>query len=474
MKTKPMAHQKEGLKRLTEHPAYYALGAEQGTGKTWMLLADAERQFIDGNITGLLVIAPRGVHINWVRREVPVHLQVASRAWAWESAKTQRRAKALERLLRTDESQLLPIFTINVDAMNTKDGMAAAMKFVTRFRCMVAIDESQRIKNPAAQRTKRVHDLAPLAVSRRILSGTLVANSPIDLFSQYHFLRPGLLGTTSYRAFVAEYAELLPRGHPLMSRLRGNPQIIKRDSDGQPVYKNLERLGKLLAPHTYRVLKKDCIDLPPKIYKTHYFALSAEQQARYNQLKDELMFERPTGEIDVFTALTILTKLRQLTSGYMLVEGEPVKMADESRMTALLECLEDVDGQVIIWAVYREEIRRIVSELPDCVEYHGGVSESGREDAVDAFQRGDKRFFVANPASGGTGLTLTAAQTAVYYSNPFSLEQRLQSEDRCHRIGTTGEHVDYIDLVAVGTIDERVTAALQAKQEIATQILDGL
>lgn len=307
------------------------------------------------------------------------------------------------------------------------------------------------------------------------MSGTLVANSPIDLFSQYAFLKRGLLGTTSYRAFVAEYAELLPANNPICVRARGNPQIVQRGKNGLPKYKNLEKLSKLMAPHTYRVVKADCLDLPPKVYQTRYFELPAKQKAIYTTLKDSLLFERPDGGFDQFTALTIIGKLRQVTSGFVLVDGEPVWTGCKERMELLVECLQDTEGQAIIWAHYRAEIESIMCLLKgEAVAYHGGVDQKSREVAIDRFQSGEARYFVATPAAGSTGLTLTAANTAIYFSNDYSLSQRAQSEDRCHRIGTKGKSVLYIDLVAQDTIDEKVAAALQAKQKVATAILDGL
>ena len=481
MKTQPMEHQIKGEQLLASAPEYYALGAEQGTGKTRMLLGDAERRFERGEIDALFVIAPKGVHTNWVRREIPKHVSVPTQAVYWLSGGGKKRMAAVERLLRQEPGDELLVLTMNVDAVNTAAGFEVAQKFLKRYRVMMIVDESQRIKNPAAGRTKRIHTLGELAVSRRIASGTLVANNPLDLFGQYEFLKPGLLGTTSFRAFTAEFADVLPAHHPLVreiiarTRGRGAPQVIRRDENGTPVFRNLEKLRALIAPHTYRVLKKDCLDLPEKIYQTHYFELTPSQRKLYEEVKADMRYMREDGTIDTFTALTAINKLRQVTSGFILVEGEAAHLDASARLSALREALEDIEGQVIIWASFREEIAQISAALKDTphVQYHGGTSTAEREEAVDAFQRGDARVFIANPAAGGTGLTLTAANTAIYYSNSFSLEERLQSEDRCHRIGTHAPVV-YIDLVAQDTIDERIAAALQAKSLVAGQVLDGV
>lgn len=264
MKTEPYAHQLEGQRRLRANPTAYALGAEQGTGKTWMLLDDMEHQLKEGRIQGALVIAPKGVHVNWVTREMPTHMSVPYVADFWLASAGVKHKRRLEKLVThpTGDGRLV-VLTMNVDALATKRGKAFAERFLKSRACMMVIDESQRIKNPAAARSKAIVGLRDLAVSRRIASGTLVANTPIDLFGQYQFLDDGLLGTRSYRAFVAEYAELLPYKHPLVQQVvkksggRGTPQILARDAHGRPRFRNLEKLSALMSPHTYRVLKED-------------------------------------------------------------------------------------------------------------------------------------------------------------------------------------------------------------------------
>lgn len=479
MKTTPMKHQEEGERRLLAAPEYYALGAEQGTGKTWMLLSDAESQFKSGAINGLLVIAPKGVHTNWILREIPTHLSVPCVADFWLSGAGKRHMTRLEKLFRADEDELA-VLAVNIDSVNTKKGFDFIKRFLTAYNCMIVIDESQRIKNPQAKRTKKVWSLAPFSVSRRIASGTLVANSPNDLFAQYAFLRHGILGTTSFRAFVAEYSELLPPNHPMVaeiaSRARGggSPQIVKRDKHGNPKFKNLEKLSALMSPHTFRVLKKDCLDLPEKIYKVHDFELTPAQRRLYDSVKTDLRYQRADGEIDIFTALTIIGKLQQITSGFIMVDGEPTELKESKpRMDALKEIVEDCEGQVIIFAKFREELRLIAEMFPDSVQYHGGIKTKDRELAVDRFQAGEVTYFIGNPAAAGTGLTLTAASTVIYYSCSYNFEERAQSEDRAHRIGTK-DNVIYIDLVARNTIDERIANALQTKEQTASFILNNL
>jgi SNF2 family DNA or RNA helicase len=232
-----------------------------------------------------------------------------------------------------------------------------------------------------------------------------------------------------------------------------------------------------MKPHTYRITKKECLDLPDKIYTTQYFDLSPAQMRLYRYVRDQMRYERDDGELDIYSALTVIGKLRQVTSGFINVEGSPTDLVESKpRLNALKEVLEDGTGQVIIWAAFREEIRQVVEMIGEknCVQYHGGVTkDKDREAAIDRFQSGDVQYFIANPAAGGTGITLTAAELVVYHSCDYNLEHRLQSEDRSHRIGTK-HNVVYVDLCATGTIDERIAASLQNKEATALQILDAL
>jgi SNF2 family DNA or RNA helicase len=489
MKTIGFKHQIEALQRMNGRE-YYALFMEAGTGKTFTILTDAERLYAAGKIDAVLVICPNGLQMNWVKREIPIHLEVPHIARAWRSGAGVREKKALDDLMAPrDVGEEIPlrILVMNIEALNTPKGLDFCKRFLRITKCMMAIDESSRIKNPAAARTKKIIALRDLAVVRRIATGTPITKAPVDLFMQMEFLSDGLLGTTSYRSFVSEYAELADMSHPrFKSMIRENPriahaQIVERDALGNPIWRNLDKLQKIIQPNSFRVLKKDCMDLPDKIYTTRYFNLDSDQRKTYNELRDELRIDftaLDAGQVLSVTALVAITKLQQITSGFVMVKGMdgPVYISENNaRLEALEEIIEDIDGQFLIWARFREEIAAIARLLHASgrtfVEYHGGVSSDDREIAVDSFQRGEVDIFLGQPQSGGIGLTLTAAGTVVYFSQDYNLETRLQSEDRTHRIGTT-KKVLYIDLVANDTIDEKISISLQRKSEMATTILD--
>lgn len=494
MKTEPMTQQVVAERALLDNPTFFGLAAEQGTGKTWMLMNDAERQFEAGRIQGLLVLAPKGVHTNWVLREIPTHMSVPTNMWYWKAGAGKRHMARLERLLRADpEDKELVVLAMNIDAVNTKKGLEFAKRFLRTFRCMTVVDESHMIKDPNSKRTKKITEqIAPLSVSRRIATGTMISNGPLDAFGQFDFLRPGLLGTTSYRAFVAEYAELLPQNHRLVQEIRekqaarlGRPvkgaiQVVACDRQGNKKFKNMDKLSRLMAPYVYRVTKEECLDLPAKIYSTHFFELSAKQQRLYNKVAEELRFELEDGDYERYDPLTLGQKLQQLASGFIMVDGEVTDEIDIAEMEPRLKAMETVvetgEGQMIVWARFKQELRAISERLAErgrVVQYHGGTNDSDRNKAIDEFQSGKADFFIANPQSGGTGLTLTAASRVLFYSNSYNLAQRQQAEDRSHRIGTV-RPVNYTDLAIQGCIDEKIIAALQGKERTAQGIMKAL
>lgn len=486
-KTQPYAHQLECLNRFGRHETF-ALLAEMGTGKTWIAINNMADLWSSGDCGGALVLAPNGVHTNWTEIELKKHMPdwVRWRAAAWTATQSKAAQRQLNGLLEQSQGDLR-ILTMNHEALQTKRGYDFARGFLSSVaNAMIIVDESDAYKTPSAQRTKALMKLKPLSRWRRIMTGTPVNNAPFDLFSQFTFLDDAILGTSSFYAFKAEYADMLQHGHPVLEavkqRSRGRtPQIVAKGKDGRPSYKNLEKLKGLVDPHSFRVRKADCLDLPDKVYKTIVFDLTAQQRAVYEQARDECRLVLD-GDVSVFNKLVAISKLAQVTSGYYLhpMADEPVRIeGDNPKLKLLVEAVErsvDRGEKVIVWARFRVEIEDITLAMHKAgipaVEYHGGVSGPDRRDAIEAFERGDAMVFVGNQQAGGTGITLTAASHTIYFSNNFSLRDRLQSEDRAHRIGQT-RNVVYTDIVARGTIDERVIATLVSKGSVADAIVDG-
>lgn len=494
-KTKPYKHQLECLNKFGNMKAF-ALLAEMGTGKTWIIINNAAKLFHDGECDGVLVFAPNGVHTNWTRLEIPQHMpdEVPCIAAPWIANGCKEEKMIVESLydseyytIKQDFQQSLRIFTMNWESLQTKKGVEAATRFAESCnKLMIVCDESDAIKNPAAKRTKALMRLKKFATWKRTMSGTPINNSPFDLFSQFNFLNEDILEVKNFYAFKAEYAEMLHAGNPLLSHIQKRigtkriPQIVARGISGRPKYRNLEKLSRLIAPYSFRVLKKDCLDLPDKIYKTVLFDLTPEQRIIYRKAKNEcrLVFEENETP---FSKLVAITKLAQITSGYYIhpLSEEPVRIdGDNPKLNLLIEWVKkivDQGNKVIIWARYRIEIADIVARLKKegitGVQLHGDIKPKAREDAIDTFQNGKVQTFVGNPQAGGMGITLTAANYVIYFSNDFSYRNRAQSEDRAHRIGQK-KNVTYINLAAQGTIDEHVIRTLLSKKDVADTIID--
>ena len=486
MKTQGMSQQITALEKM-DGRRWYALFMEQGTGKTWSFLADAERYWLRGKVDTLFVLAPNGVHTNWVLREIPAHMDCDPLVGAWRSGAGKGFTAKLRKLLQPNRR--LRIFTMNYEALRGAGAREFALEFLQSGKCMMVLDESQKIKNPSSSTTKEVMKLKMHSVARRIGSGTPM-DKPQDIFSQMEFLAPGLLGTSSFRAFVSEYAVLANFQEPrtdsdwAMKRMvEKNPrlahaQVVARDeTTGLPMYRNLDKLQRLVEAVSYRVLKKDCLDLPPKVYQSTYFELTPAQTRAYELMEQQCRIELENGDVSPVSALSALIKLQQITSGYVVVPGreELLYIGDDNpRVQAVVDAVEDVTGKVIVWARFREEVRALAEALTKAgrvvVQYHGDVKPADRELAIDRLQHGDADVFIGVQKAGGTGLTLTAAETTIYCSNEYSAIVRNQSEDRNHRKGTTGTVV-YIDIVARGTIDEAITKTHQWKTDLASNIL---
>jgi SNF2 family DNA or RNA helicase len=466
-KTKPYEHQRVALNRSIESNAY-GFFMEMGTGKSKVLIDSVAYLGNTLQIDFALIIAPKGVYRNWINKEIPEHFpqDIRHSVCAWQANQTVGYKREAKNFFNSDEPGV-KIFVMNVEAFSSSKGKAAGEWMAERFgrNGLIAIDESTTIKNHKAKRTKSLLKIAAKFKYRRLLTGSPVTKSPMDLFSQFQFLNPMILGYDSYYAFQGRYAIMQKRNMGAHSF----QQILG--------YRNLEELTNKIDPFTYRVLKKDCLDLPEKTYTVRSVPLTMEQIRMYKDLQKEAMTLLENGElVSAPQVITQMLRLQQVLSGHVKTdEGELLEVASQ-RLDAMMECIEEVSGKIIIWSRFRYDIVSIVATLAktygdnSVVSYYGDTSDQDRQIAIDRFQNGNARFFVANPATAGYGLTLTEANTVVYYANDFNLETRIQSEDRCHRIGQKNP-VTYIDLIADGTIDEKIVKALRDKIDIGAKVL---
>lgn len=443
---------------------------EMGTGKTYATIHEAAALYEARKIDALIVVAPKGVYRNW-ERELLDHWPMA----LWPEVMTW----GVTRPSSTWRDDRFAALLINVEALATKRGAKQLEHWLNIYRALLVVDESTSVKNPKAKRTKALTGLACKAVYRRILTGSPVTQSPLDLYAQLSVLTPAPLGFTSFYAFRNRYAKLAKR---TVRREVELPDGTKtwRDREFQEVvgHQRLDELQTRLAKISSRVLKEDCLDLPPKVYQRREVELTDEQIHVYEQIKkDARAVLEGTAHVTAAIALTQILRLHQIACGFTLSDEGVVCTLSNLRLDALLDVVDESGDKVIVWAPYVPLIAMLRANLlhrfgpKSVVTYYGATTPDERVEAVERFQSDPTcRFFVGNPQTAGYGLTLTAASTVVYFANRWKLEERMQSEDRAHRIGLD-HSVTYVDLVAPGTVDERILEALRSKRDIANEVL---
>ena len=465
-KTKPYAHQLTALEKSWDKTEY-GYFMEMGTGKSKVLVDNMAMLYDKGRINGALIIAPKGVYNNWFSQEIPTHLvsHIQPTMVLWTASTSKTKDKEYQSLFETGHD--LHILIMNVEALSTKKGLDFAGKFMMCHKTMLAVDESTTIKNPTAKRTKSILQLGKQAEYRRILTGSPVTKSPLDLYTQCAFLDEFLLGFNSFYAFRNRYAHMVEKNF-------GGRRVQLIAS-----YQRLDELSENIKGFSYRVLKEDCLDLPEKIYTRREIELTEEQSKAYATMKSAALALLKGKMATAPHVLTQMMRLHQITCGHLKNDDGTTTKIKNNRMKELLALLEEVEGKVIIWANYIYDIEDLVKTIKEeygddsVVQYYGAVKSADRQEAITKFQDPDSkvRFFIGNPQTAGYGITLTAANTVVYYSNGYDLEKRLQSEDRAHRIGQK-KSVTYIDLIAPKTVDEKIVKALRKKMDIANTIMD--
>jgi hypothetical protein len=465
--TEPYKHQRRAFV-MSRDRLHFALFHEQGCGKSKVFIDTMAYLWERKKIDTVVIIAPNGVHRAWLMHHIPTHMPKRI-AWIgdyYSSKKTPKQLQEIRDLVKdslADKDRTLPIITFNVDGFVSEKAQALMNHVLaTGGNVMMIVDESQRIKNPSAKRTKFILSVARKAKYRRIGTGTPVTKGAENLFSQFKFLDSRILGYESFYTFRAHYC--------IMGGFE-NRAIV--------AYKNIDELVRIVDGQSDRVLKKDCLDLPPKIYKRIPFELSPEQRRLYNAIKrsaveelEQLLGEENGRKKAAELAIVKLLRLRQITCGWMPQETPERIPGAQPRMEAMLSLLEThEDEKMVIWAGFRNDLE-VLQQLPQSVAYWGKIKEKQRDEALRKFINDPACLrFVANPQSAGTGTDgLQVANIGCYYSNSYDLDLRLQSEERLPRPGARGEHILLYDLEAIKTIDQPIVSALRKKKALADQI----
>jgi len=465
-KTKPYKHQYDAFLKCKDKESY-ALFMEQGTGKSKVIIDNIAYLYREGKIDTAIIAAPKGVYRNWLSSEFNTHMPDDVKSFTemlvWSPSETKSNIEALTNFLKPNNT--LKFFIINIEALSTGKGKNYLHRLLNSSKAFFCIDESTNIKNRTARRTKACLKLGRLAKYRRILTGTPVTQGPLDLWAQVNFLDEYILQASFY-AYRNTFCVIRRR------------RVSTHSFDEITGYQRLEELQSILDKHSFRVTKEECLDLPPKVRTIRQIDMTPAQKLMYTQLKKRAILELEQEKL--VTAPLIITRilrLQQILCGFVKFDDgtEEIIKGANPRLDELLDVLEETQGGVIIWATFRRTIQMIRDALAKkygaskVATYYGETESEVRQEIVEKFQKGEIKYFIGQPRTGGYGLTLTNAKTVIYFNNTYDMEVRLQSEDRAHRIGQK-DKVLYIDFVCPKTIDEKILKTLSNKKKLADQI----
>lgn len=474
----PYDHQVSAFE-ISKNRRAFAYFAEMGTGKSLMVLMNATYLYVEGKIDALVIVAPGGMYRNW-ESEINEHLtnEFPRKIAVWSSAAKKDEKKALANL-RAGE-KVLRILLMNIEAFVSDKALEYIFDFTKDHRTMMVIDESTLIKSPTAKRTKVAINLGKFAIYRRLCSGNPVPNGLLDIHSQSEFLEHNILGYGNYFAFRNRFA--------VMQEMKLGSHSFKRIVG----FRDTEKVQQLMRQFSFIIKKSDCLDLPKKVYQVIDVQLGPLQAKAYESMtQDAFVSLDGGGQVSAQMVITQLIRLHQISCGFLKPDHEDeVPFAEPNpRIEIMLDILSQVPRKAIVWATYRKNIRQIIDAISEkfgkesVAEYYGDTSQEKRKEAKISFQDPNSpvKFIVSNPDTGRFGNTWTQADTVIYFSNSYNLESREQSEDRAHRISQTGMiHGDdtepsvlYIDLVARGTVDERILKVLKGKKKLTEEIVQS-
>ncbi len=453
--TTPYQHQQEALEKAWGNTGF-AYFLEQGTGKSKIVVDETVNLIERGLINCAIILAPNGVHENWVQ-QFETHGPKNYDKWFLQVFKSKNKDEIQEKLTRDIiNSGKVLVFLMNIESLSHKKGQDYLQRLLrARRHTYLCIDESHKVKTPGAARTKAVIKLGELAKYRRIATGTEAEEGIHNLFAQFKFLDWRIIGHKFYTSFKSMYC--------IMGGFE-NRQIVG--------FQNKEILAASIAPFAYNKRKRDCLDLPDKVYVKHRIAMTPEQKDMYDTLEEELLLELDNGDIiDGTMALTRIIRLQQVLCGCISGQSIPSNRADY-----VVELVEQASSKCIVFCRFIKDVSLVTTALTS-----SGIGSIGIVGGTDNMLeqvnswRNDPRIkaLVITVQTGGLGLTLNEANTMIFYSNTYSSTDRLQAEDRAHRIGQTNK-VTIHDIVVRGKIDDIILKVLRNKANLAERFRELL
>lgn len=459
--TQPYEKQKEAWEFIIGKRAA-ALFIEMGCGKTKIAIDDAVFQFSQSRIEAVAVLCPSSIRNTWIR-EIQIHSDTMNLA-IHKHISTKK--KLTESFINYPHSGLKWLI-MGVETLSQGAGAELLLEFMVNNTSGLIIDESHTIKNPKSIRTKAVIKAGEMAVYRRILTGTPISKGIEDLYAQFYFLDPSIIGHSSYFTFRNRYCKM---GGFKSKQITG--------------YLDLDHLYNKLRPHTFKATKKECLDLPEKLYEVRTLTMKGEIKKLYDDMANELLIEIEQGMCEATTVVTKIVRCHQILGGFVSLaimnEGNPTGKfkphqipGENPKIEELLEILQETDQKAIVWCRYEPEIFA-VSEALSKAKINFINDRTDRDTVEERFQNNDKiRVFVGSPETMGLGITLTEATLVIYYSNSRYHIARTQSEDRAHRKGQRNA-VTYIDILYEDSIDVTILKGLKDKKDLSESVMEAL
>ena len=461
----PRRYQRENYDKFKDiHAA--ALFSLPGTGKTKTALDIISYRWHANKLTGVLVLSsPKGVHSQWLEKHIPLHL------WDgidWVGTNWNGRNGPRPVWLGTRRRNELQFYSLNIDALNSDKQFGLMQTFCAahKGKLLIIVDESQKIKNFTASRSKRLRKLAHHVAcdQRMIMTGTPIARDLTDEWAQFYFLDPDIIGLKFKSDFIRDYC--------IMGGYENRQVVAHRD---------IEKFQALTAPYIFRADKSE-LDLPEKVYDEIEFDLTDQQTKMLRQIKKTmstvLYDENVPRKIRAAHGAAALLRCQQIVNGFTIDEDGTLHELDDNPRIEVLKDLLAHHGKhsVIVWCRFNQDIAAVMDVMPGpAASIYGETSNTVRKTVLKAFAEGKLQYLVASPEAAGSGLDgmQDNCSTAIYYSNSFNAIARWQSEDRIHRIGQK-ESAIYYDLIARGSPDAKVLENLREKKDLSTSVLDNV
>lgn len=460
-KTQPREYQKQAITNFVKDlttKGYHAGIMDMGTGKTKCSLNAAEILIDMSLVNAVVIIASKSLIEHVWLPQIEEHTYLNAETVIWKSSKAKSYIQELRQFL---VCKRLKILLINPEAFQISNPILD--KFFEQFmyknpQTMVIFDESSKIKNPKANRTKKITKVFKSAKYKLALTGTMITNSILDAYTQFEFLRTGFWPFKNYYMFKKRYS-IMENEYAA-----GGRRFLKVVG-----FKRVDEFMTTIIPHCTILKKEDCLDLPDKIYQKVFVELNSDQKRLYEELKSKMFTMYKDELLTMTNAVAMFTRLRQIVSGFMPDTGTKIG-SENQKIKFILEDSEEYEGKIIIWANLVSEIKNLHEAITNkyksqdiAVMYYGECSD---KEVLTKFEKDDKcKFLIISPKIGAYGLNLQFCSLVYFFSRSPSPEENWQAEDRTHRIGQTNNPV-YKDIIAKDTVDERIIELLEYKKDL--------